>query len=314
MVLDFEGRVAIVTGAGGGLGKQHALALAALGARVLVNDLGGARDGTGGSPGAAELVAQEIRAAGGQALANGASVSDFAAVQAMVQQAVDAWGRVDVLVNNAGILRDKSFAKMDMADFRLVVDVHLMGAVYCCKAVWPVMVAQNYGRIVMTTSSSGLYGNFGQSNYGAAKMALVGLMQTLSIEGARHDIRVNCLAPTAATRMTEGLLPQIVLDALQPQAVVPAMLVLAAATAPNRTILCAGAGTFEAADISLTRGVWLGTGKQTPELLAQRLAEVCDRTGAFVPQSGSAQGANEVAQATAGQRLQSVRLICAPRL
>ena len=305
MALDFDGRVAIVTGAGGGLGKQHALALAARGARVLVNDLGGARDGTGGSRGAAQLVVEEIRAAGGQAIANGASVTDFVAVQAMVQEALAAWGRVDVLVNNAGILRDKSFAKMDMADFRLVVDVHLMGAVYCCKAVWPVMVAQNHGRIVMTTSSSGLYGNFGQSNYGAAKMALVGLMQTLSIEGARHDIRVNCLAPTAATRMTEGLLPQAVLEALQPEAVVPAMLVLAATDAPNRTILCAGAGTFEAAHIGLTQGVWLGTGEQTPELLAQRLAEVCDRTGAMVPQSGSAQGANEVAKATAGQRWHS---------
>jgi NAD(P)-dependent dehydrogenase (short-subunit alcohol dehydrogenase family) len=189
--------VAIVTRAGAG----------ARGAKVLVNDLGGAVDGSGGSPQAAQAVVDEIRAAGGEAMANGASVTDFAAVQAMVQQAMDAWGRVDILVNNAGILRDKSFAKMDMADFRLVMDVHLMGAVHCTKAVWPVMVAQKYGRIVMTTSSSGLYGNFGQANYGAAKMALVGLMQTLSIEGAKNDIRVNCLAPTAATRMTEGLLP-----------------------------------------------------------------------------------------------------------
>src|SRR5574337_355571 len=221
--INLQGRVAIVTGAGGGLGREHALALARRGARVLVNDLGGSVHGDGASTSAAQAVVDEIRAAGGEAVANGASVTDFAAVQAMVQQAVDTWGRVDVLVNNAGILRDKTFAKMDLADFRLVVDVHLMGAVHCTKAVWPVMQARKYGRIVMTTSSTGLYGNFGQSNYGAAKMALVGLMQTLALEGAKHDIRVNCLAPTAATRMTQGLLPQSVLDALGPEAVVPAM-------------------------------------------------------------------------------------------
>ena len=296
--IDFKGRVAIVTGAGGGLGRQHALALAARGARVVVNDLGGARDGSGGSVSAAEAVVAEIRAAGGEAIANGASVTDFAAVQAMVQQAVDTWGRVDVLVNNAGILRDKSFAKMELADFRLVVDVHLMGAVNCTKAVWPLMTEQKYGRIVMTTSSSGLYGNFGQSNYGAAKMALVGLMQTLSLEGAKHDIRVNCLAPTAATRMTEDLMPQAVLDALKPEAVVPAMLVLASQDAPNRTILCAGAGGFEAAHVTLTQGVFVGIGDDAPEELAARLAEVTDRQGEQVPQSGSAQGTIEIGKAT----------------
>jgi NAD(P)-dependent dehydrogenase (short-subunit alcohol dehydrogenase family) len=295
--IDFKGRVAIVTGAGGGLGRQHALALAARGAKVLVNDLGGAADGSGGSVSAAQAVVDEIKAAGGEAMANGASVTDFDAVQAMVQQAVDAWGRVDILVNNAGILRDKSFAKMDLADFKLVVDVHLMGAVNCTKAVWALMNEQKYGRIVMTTSSSGLYGNFGQSNYGAAKLALVGLMQTLSIEGAKNDIRVNCLAPTAATRMTEGLMPKDVLDALKPEAVVPAMLVLASADAPNRTILCAGAGTFEAAHITLTQGAWLGIGADTPEQLAARLAEVTSREGEIVPQSGSAQGSNEVGKA-----------------
>ncbi|VTU24046.1 Putative short-chain type dehydrogenase/reductase [Variovorax sp. SRS16] len=300
--IDFNGRVAIVTGAGGGLGRQHALALAARGARVLVNDLGGARDGSGGSVSAAQAVVDEIRAAGGEAIANGASVTDFEAVQAMVQQAVDAWGRVDILVNNAGILRDKSFAKMELADFRLVLDVHLMGAVHCTKAVWPVMNAQKYGRIVMTTSSSGLYGNFGQSNYGAAKMALVGLMQTLSIEGAKNDIRVNCLAPTAATRMTEDLMPEDVLAALQPEAVVPAMLVLAAQDAPNRTILCAGAGTFEAAHITLTNGAWIGLDTDAPEQLAERLAEVTGRSGEIVPQSGAAQGSNEVGKAMARRR------------
>ena len=299
MSIEFKGRVAIVTGAGGGLGRQHALALAARGARVLVNDLGGAVDGAGGSATAAQAVVDEIRAAGGEAIANGASVTDFAAVEAMVQQAVDAWGRVDILVNNAGILRDKSFAKMDLADFRLVMDVHVMGAVHCTKAVWPHMNAQKYGRIVMTTSSSGLYGNFGQANYGAAKMALVGLMQTLSIEGAKNDIRVNCLAPTAATRMTEGLMPEDVLRALRPEAVVPAMLVLASEGAPNRTVLCAGAGTFEAAHITLTQGVHLGHDAQTPERLAAQLAVVTDRTAEQVPQSGSAQGTNEVGKAFA---------------
>ena len=298
-VVDFEGRVAIVTGAGGGLGRQHALALAGRGAKVLVNDLGGMVDGSAGSPAIAQAVVDEIRAAGGEAMANGASVTDFAAVQGMVQQAMDAWGRVDILVNNAGILRDKSFAKMELADFRLVVDVHLMGAVHCCKAVWAIMNAQKYGRIVMTTSSSGLYGNFGQSNYGAAKLALVGLMQTLSIEGAKNDIRVNCLAPTAATRMTEGLMPEEVLNALKPEAVVPALLVLASEGAPNRAILCAGAGTFEAAYVTLTQGVYLGTDAQTPERLAVQLVQVLDRANDMVPKSGNAQGSNEFAKARA---------------
>ena len=302
MDIDFRGRVAIVTGAGGGLGRQHALALAARGAKVLVNDLGSGVHGEGGSVSAAQAVVDEIRAAGGEALANGASVTDFAAVQAMVQQAVDAWGRVDVLVNNAGILRDKSFAKMEMDDFRLVVEVHLMGAAHCCKAVWPHMIAQNYGRIVMTTSSTGLYGNFGQTNYGAAKLALVGMMQTLAIEGEKHNIRVNALAPTAATRMTEGLLPEEVLALLQPEAVVPAMLVLAHESAPTRTILCAGAGSFEAAHITMTEGVYLGVGADVPEQLAARLGEVTARSGEQVPHNGSAQGSHEVAKALASRR------------
>nr|WP_315496919.1 SDR family NAD(P)-dependent oxidoreductase [uncultured Rhodoferax sp.] len=299
MHLDFKGRVAIVTGAGGGLGRQHALALAARGAKVVVNDLGGARDGSGGSLSAAEAVVAEIRAAGGEAMANGASVTDFEAVQAMVKQAVDVWGRVDILVNNAGILRDKSFAKMELADFRLVVDVHLMGAVHCCKAVWPYMNEQKYGRILMTTSSSGLYGNFGQSNYGAAKLALVGLMQTLSIEGAKNNIRVNSLAPTAATRMTEDLMPPAVLEALKPEAVVPAMLVLVAEDAPTRTTLCAGAGSVEAAHITLTQGAWIGLDAQAPETLAANLRQVLARAGDMVPESGAAQGSQEVTRALA---------------
>jgi len=298
MGLDFKDRIAIVTGAGGGLGRLHALALAARGAKVVVNDLGGARDGSGGSVSAAQAVVAEIEAAGGVAMANGASVTDFAAVQAMVQQAVDAWGRVDILVNNAGILRDKSFAKMELDDFRMVMDVHLMGAVHCTKAVWPHMVAQKYGRILMTTSSSGLYGNFGQSNYGAAKMALVGLMQTLSIEGAKHHVHVNCLAPTAATRMTEDLMPPQVLAALKPEAVVPAMLVLVGQDAPSRTILCAGAGSVEAAQITLTQGVWIGLDGDAPERLQDALGAVVDGSGASVPASGAAQGAFEITRAS----------------
>ncbi|MBX9835700.1 MAG: SDR family NAD(P)-dependent oxidoreductase [Burkholderiaceae bacterium] len=292
MGIDFTGRVAIVTGAGGGLGREHALALAARGAKVLVNDLDGS---------AAQAVVDAICAAGGQALANGASVTDFVAVQAMVQQAIDAWGRVDVLVNNAGILRDKSFSKMDLADFRLVLDVHLMGAVHCCKAVWPHMQAQEYGRIVMTTSSTGLYGNFGQSNYGAAKLAQVGLMQTLALEGAKHNIRVNALAPTAHTRMTEGVLPQAMLAALKPGAVVPALLVLAHEDAPTRAIVCAGAGSFEAAHITLTQGVYLGAGADVPEQLAAHWAQVTDRQGEQVPGSGMAQGMAELQKALAAQ-------------
>jgi NAD(P)-dependent dehydrogenase (short-subunit alcohol dehydrogenase family) len=298
-MIDFKGRVAIVTGAGGGLGRQHALALARRGARVVVHDLGGARDGSGGSATAAQAVVDEIRAAGGEAMANAASVTDFDAVQAMVQQAVDAWGRVDVLVNNAGILRDKTFAKMEIADFRLVLDVHLMGAVHCSKAVWPHMMAQKYGRIVMTTSSSGLYGNFGQSNYGAAKLALVGLMQTLALEGAKHGIHVNSLAPTAATRMTEDLMPPEVLRALQPEAVVPAMLALACEDAPTRTILCAGAGSVEAAHITLTQGIWMGLDDNADERLQQQLAQVLARENDMVPGSGSGQGQHEVGRAMA---------------
>ena len=302
MSIRFDGQVAIVTGAGGGLGRQHALALAARGAAVVVNDLGASVDGAGGAATAANAVAEEIRAAGGRAIADGASVTDFPAVQAMVQRAVNEWGRVDILVNNAGILRDKSFAKMDLADFRLVLDVHLMGAVHCSKAVWELMRAQNYGRIVMTTSSSGLYGNFGQSNYGAAKMALVGLMQTLSLEGAKHDIRVNCLAPTAATRMTENLLPEAMLKLLQPGAVTPGLLALVARDAPTRTILCAGAGSYERAHITLTQGIHVGVAPDAAEQIAAMLDAISDRDGETVPESGNAQGMLETAKAMQSAR------------
>ena len=297
MTIRFDGRVAIVTGAGGGLGRQHALALAARGAKVVVNDLGGTLDGNGATPVAAQKVVDEITAAGGIAMASGASVTDAAAVQAMVDAAMAAWDRVDILVNNAGILRDKSFTKMTLDDFRLVVEVHLMGAVNCTKAVWDVMRAQNYGRIVMTTSSSGLYGNFGQSNYGAAKMALVGLMQTLSIEGAKNDIRVNCLAPTAATRMTENLMPEAVLKLLQPEAVTPGLLALVAEDAPTRAILCAGAGAFERAHITLTPGVFVGLPGDAAEQVALNFEALSDRAGEVVPESGNAQGMSETSKA-----------------
>ena len=302
MTIRFDGRVAIVTGAGGGLGRQHALALAARGAAVVVNDLGGALDGKGATPSAALAVADEIRAAGGKAIADGASVTDYDAVRAMVEAALREWGRVDILVNNAGVLRDKSFAKMELADFRLVVDVHLMGAVHCTKAVWETMRAQNYGRIVMTTSSSGLYGNFGQANYGAAKMALVGLMQTLSIEGAKHDIRVNCLAPTAATRMTEKLLPESALRLLEASAVTPGLLALVAEDAPTRAILCAGAGSFERAHVTLTQGIHIGDAGDAAEQVALEFDAISERTGETVPESGAAQGTLEIAKAMQSKR------------
>ena len=300
MSIRFDGKVAIVTGAGGGLGRQHALALAERGAKVVVNDFGLATTGSGDTAlSAADGVVNEIRAAGGTAVANHASVTDEVAVAAMIAAAIGAWGRIDILVNNAGILRDKSFSKMELSDFRLVLDVHLMGAAICTKAVWDIMRAQKYGRIVMTTSSSGLYGNFGQANYGAAKMALVGLMQTLSIEGAKDNIRVNCLAPTAATRMTEGLLSPEVLAVLTPESVTPGLLHLVSEDAPTRAILCAGAGTFERAYITLTGGVHVGTGADAAERVASEFAAIADRTGEIVPENGGAQGRNEVAKALA---------------
>lgn len=296
-MIDLKGRVAIVTGAGGGLGREHALLLARRGAKVVVNDLGSATDGSGGSLSAAQKVVSEIKSAGGEAIANGASVTDYDQVAAMVADAVAHWGRVDILVNNAGILRDRTFAKMDLADFRAVVDVHLMGAVHCTKAVWDLMRSQGYGRIVMTTSSSGLYGNFGQSNYGAAKLALVGLMQTLGLEGEKYNVRVNCLAPTAATRMLEGLLPQVMLDALNPGQVSPAVLALVSEEAPNRTVICAGAGSFEQANITLTSGIFVGERSDAAEQLLERLSEVASRDGEIVPERGGIQGDVELLNA-----------------
>jgi NAD(P)-dependent dehydrogenase (short-subunit alcohol dehydrogenase family) len=280
MTIRFDDRVAIVTGAGNGLGRAHALGFAARGARVVVNDFGGARDGTGGSSEAARRVVEEIRDAGGEAIADGADVADFGAVEAMVERARAAWGRVDILVNNAGILRDKTFAKMELADFQAVLDVHLLGAVHCCKAVWETMRAQGYGRIVMTTSSSGLYGNFGQSNYGAAKMGVVGLMNVLHHEGAKYGIRVNTLSPTAATRMTQDLIPPDRLALMGPEAITPGVLYLASEDAPSRTILCAGAGAFAVARIVETEGLYLPESERTPEAIAARFAEIARMDGA----------------------------------
>ncbi|MBK4735274.1 SDR family NAD(P)-dependent oxidoreductase [Noviherbaspirillum pedocola] len=275
------GRVAIVTGAGSGLGREHALALARQGARVLVNDVKGAHEG---SPG--RTVVDQIIAEGGAAIADGGDVTDYAQMEAMVARAVDAWGRVDILVNNAGILRDKSFSKMSLEDFRLVLDTHLMGAVHCTKAVWERMREQRYGRIVMTTSSSGLYGNFGQANYGAAKMALVGLMQTLALEGEKYGIRVNCLAPSAATAMTEGILSPEALAKLHPSVVSPGVVALVGEDAPTRTILLAGAGSFETANITMTRGVFIGATEDAAEQVRERFADIADRSEETVPASG----------------------------
>ena len=283
-----EGRVAIITGAGGGLGRCHALELARHGARIVVNDL---------DEGAAGTVAQTIRENGGEAIAAVCSVTDEAAVARMVDRAIDAWGRIDVLVNNAGILRDKSFAKMEMSDFRLGLDVHLMGAAICTKAVWGQMRAQEYGRIVMTTSSSGLYGNFGQANYGAAKMALVGLMQTLAIEGAKYNIRVNALAPTAATQMTGGVLAEEALAELDPALVSPGVVQLVREDAPTRTILCAGAGHFAAANVTLTDGVQIGGGQDAAAEVARHWSTIVDRSGEIVPEYGFTQAEREVAAA-----------------
>lgn len=296
MAMRFDGKVAIVTGAGGGLGREHALALAARGAKVVVNDLGVARDGEGSSMSPAQAVVAEIEAAGGEAMANGASVTDFEAVKAMVAEATARWGSVDILVNNAGVLRDKSFAKMEIDDFRFVVDVHLMGAVNCTKAVWDGMRERNYGRIVMTTSSSGLYGNFGQANYGAAKMALVGFMQTLAIEGAKNDIRVNCLAPTAHTRMTEDLGAALPLEALGPELVSPGLVYLVSEDAPTRCILAAGAGGFERAYVTITQGDFV-TGPDAAEQIAARFETISDRGGEIVPEMGAAQGMIELTKA-----------------
>jgi NAD(P)-dependent dehydrogenase (short-subunit alcohol dehydrogenase family) len=262
--------------------------LARQGARVVVNDM---------RQEAADRVAAEIAAEGLEAVAIAASVTDEAGIAAMVRQTIDRWGRIDILINNAGILRDKSFAKMTLDDFRLVVDVHLMGAVICTKAIWEIMREQRHGRIVMTTSSSGLYGNFGQANYGAAKMALVGLMQTLALEGEKYGIRVNCLAPSAATQMTNGVLPESSLERLDPALVSPGLLVLVGDGAPTRAILCAGAGHFARANVTLSQGRYVGDGVDAGDQVIQHWDAISDRSGDIVPDYGFTQVEREVAGA-----------------
>lgn len=279
MDIRFDGRVAIVTGSGAGLGRAHALGLAARGARVVINDLGAATDGTGASSDAAQAVVEEIRAMGGEAIAHGADVADETHVGDMVAQTMSQWGRVDIVVNNAGILRDKSFAKMSMGDFRKVIDVHLIGSANVAHACWPIMREQGYGRVVFTSSASGLYGNFGQANYGAAKAAMMGLMNVLHIEGARDNIRVNCLAPTAATRMTEALIPEQALALLAPETITPGLLYLVSEDAPSRVILCAGAGCYAQTRIFETEGILLEGDANTPEEIAARFASVQDEEG-----------------------------------
>ena len=277
--IGFDGKVAIVTGAGGGLGRAHALELARRGAKVLVNDLGGSVDGSGGSSEAAAHTVAEIRAAGGEALANGSSVTDDAGVAHMIAEAMDAWGRIDILVANAGVLRDKSFSKMEIADFDFVVDVHLMGTVKPAKAAWEIMRAQNYGRIVVTTSSTGLYGNFGQTNYGAAKLGVVGFMNSLKLEGQKNNIHVNAICPVAGTRMTENLMPPEMVKRLAPEYVTPGVVYLCSDEAPTGVILTAGAGAFAIARILETEGVFLGEGGLSVEEVRDNWARIADETG-----------------------------------
>jgi NAD(P)-dependent dehydrogenase (short-subunit alcohol dehydrogenase family) len=275
-IIEFNDRVAIVTGAGGGLGRSHALELARRGVKVVVNDLGGSVSGVGGSATMAENVVEEIREFGGTAMANGANVTNPEEIQDMVSSVIEKWGHIDILVNNAGILRDKSFTKMDINDFRLVIEVHLMGSVICTKAVWDHMKERKYGRIVMTTSSSGNYGNFGQTNYGAAKTGVVGLMNTLCLEGAKYDIRVNALSPTAATRMTESLMPQDALDLLTVESVTAGLIPLVCDGAPNRLIMCAGAGGYAATKVFETSGIHLAPNEQTAENVMINLDKIRD--------------------------------------
>jgi len=303
MSINFEGKVAIVTGAGNGLGRSHALALAERGAKVVVNDLGGARDGTGASSDAAMEVVAKIEANGGQAFSHGANVAVFEEVQDMVAQAMAKWGRVDILINNAGILRDKSFSKMDLADFKLVMDVHLMGSVNCTKAVWDIMREQNYGRIVMTTSSSGMYGNFGQTNYGAAKMAVLGFMNTLVLEGGKNNIHVNALAPTAGTRMTEDLLPPAMLELMTAEAVTAGAIVLCDEKAPTRTILCAGAGGYATASMYETDGIFMPVESQNPDAIVAKWDELSDNTNHKALESGGKQTEKFVMKAMAAMQV-----------
>ena len=289
MTIRFDDKVAIVTGAGGGIGKEHALELARRGAKVVVNDIGGTFDGIGASDAANEVV-DLIKSEGGEAIANGASVTDLDAVKAMVNQAMDEWGRIDILVNNAGILRDKSFHKVTLEDFNLVMDVHFQGSLNCTHTVFPIMREQEYGRIVFTSSSSGVFGNFGQTNYGSAKMAMIGLMNTLKLEGQNKNVFTNSITPVAYTRMTEGLIPEDFGKNLQPEFVTPAVIYLASENAPNGVIMAAGAGVFSRIFIHETMGISLGMGEDmTPENIQASWDKISDMEDARALQNGGEQ-------------------------
>ena len=293
MSIRFDDRVAIVTGAGGGVGRAHALELARRGAKVVVNDLGGSMDGSGGNSAAAEAVVAEIKAMGGEAVANGSSVTDDAGVQKMIDDTMSTFGRIDIIIANAGVLRDKSFTKMTMDDFQFVLDVHLMGSVKPFKAAWDIMKEAGYGRLVVTTSSTGLYGNFGQANYGAAKLGLVGLMNTLKIEGAKYDIKVNAVCPIAATRMTEGLMPDAMLEQLKPEYITPGVINLVKEDAPTGMILSAGAGAYSMAQIVETKGAFVGRGDAlTAEAVAAKWDEITDTSVQTHFEAGSGHGQN----------------------
>lgn len=300
MSIRFDGKVAIVTGAGAGLGRSHALALAARGAKVIVNDLGGARDGAGASLSAAESVAKEIRDAGGEAIADGANVAKEGEVGAMIEAAMKTWGRVDILINNAGILRDKTFAKMELADFRAVIDVHVMGTATCTKAVWEIMRAQGYGRIVCTSSPSGLHGIFGQANYGAAKAAMIGFMNALHLEGAKYNVRVNLLSPSAKTRMTEDLaIPAEVLDRMTPESITAACLYLVSEDAPSRAIISCASGGYARAYVVETDGVYLPPERQTPEEIAAHWNAISDTAKVHYYETSAGPNMNFIAKASA---------------
>ena len=289
MSIEFNDKVAIVTGAGGGIGKEHALELARRGAKVVVNDLGGSVDGSGTSD-AAEEVVELIKSSGGEAISNGASVTDLKAVKEMVQQTMDEWGRIDILVNNAGILRDKSFHKVSIEDFNLVMDVHFQGSLNCTHTIFPIMREQEYGRIIFTSSASGVYGNFGQTNYGSAKMAMIGLMNTLKLEGQNKNIFTNSITPVAYTRMTEGLIPKDFGQNLKSEYITPAVIYLASDHAPNGVIIAAGAGVFSRINIQETMGVSLGTGEDmTPENIHANWDKISDMEGARALQNGGEQ-------------------------
>ncbi len=296
--ITFKDRVAIVTGAGGGLGKAHALELAKRGAKVVINDLGGAVDGTGGSTSAAEEVANQINASGGEAIADGANVTNPDEVAAMVKAAMDKWGRVDVLINNAGILRDKTFHKMTLADFKAVIDVHLVGSAICTHAVWPIMRDQKYGRVMFTTSPSGLHGIFGQANYGAAKAGMIGLMNALHLEGAKYDIKINLVSPSARTRMTEDLgVPEDILKQWTPEAITAAAVYLVSEEAPSRQIISCVGGGYATAHIVETDGIYLPPEKQTPEEIASHWDEISSRDAVHYYTDSAGPNMNFIAKA-----------------